>query len=163
MSSEGAGNPAIALFHERNQASMNVTVVYESKTGNTEQAAHKVAAGLHGAGANVSVFSIDSVDYGALAKADVVIVGTWCGGLFFFGQHPGGAGKIAGELPDLWDKATFSFVSYAHNAGKSAEKLGEILEAMGAVNLGVGTIHRKNIDEDAKNFVDEILRELASA
>lgn len=142
---------------------MNVAVAYESKTGNTEQAAHKVAAGLQKAGATVSVFSIDNVDHGALARADVVVVGTWCGGLFFFGQHPGGAGKIAGQLPDLWDKATFAFVSYAHNAGKAAEKLGDVLEAMGAVNLGVGVIHRNHIDEDAKLFVEEILRELASA
>ena len=99
---------------------MNVVVTYESKTGNTEKAAHLVAAGLHKAGATVSSFSINNVDYGELAKADVVIVGTWCGGLFFFGQHPGGAGKIAEELPDLWDIATFSFVSYAHNPGKAA-------------------------------------------
>ncbi len=142
---------------------MHVAVTYESKTGNTEQAANRVAAGLHNAGATVSVFSIENIDHGALAKADVVIVGTWCGGLFFFGQHPGGAGKIAGELPDLWDKATFAFVSYAHNAGKAANKLGEILEALGAVNLGVGTVHRNNIDEDAQIFVNDILNELASA
>ena len=142
---------------------MHVVVTYESKTGNTEQAAHKVAEGLHRAGATVTVFSIDAVDYGALAKADVVVVGTWCGGLFFFGQHPGGAGKIAGELPDLWDKATFSFVSYAHNPGAAAEKLGEILEAMGAVNLGSGTIHRDRIAEDAAEFVQEIIAEMASA
>ena len=58
------------------------------------------------------MFPVDEPDYGALAKADAVIVGTWCGGLFFFGQHPGGAGKIAGQLPDLWDKATFAFVTW---------------------------------------------------
>ncbi len=142
---------------------MNVVVTYESKTGNTEKAAHLVAAGLHKAGATVSSFSINNVDYGELAKADVVIVGTWCGGLFFFGQHPGGAGKIAEELPDLWDIATFSFVSYAHNPGKAAEKLGEVLEAMGSVNLGVGTIHRDKLEEDSAAFVEEVLAEFASA
>ncbi len=142
---------------------MHVAVTYESKTGNTEQAAHEIAEGLHNAGATVTVFSIDSVDYGALAKADVVIVGTWCGGLFFFGQHPGGAGKIAAQLPDLWDKATFAFVSYAHNPGPAAAKLGDVLEAMGAVNLGVGTIHRNQIKDDAAEFVEEIISEMASA
>ncbi len=142
---------------------MHVVVTYESKTGNTEKAAHLVAKGLAKAGATVSTFSINNVDYGALAKADVVIVGTWCGGLFFFGQHPGGAGKIAGELPDLWDKATFAFVSYAHNPGKAADKLGEILEAMGSVNLGVGTIHRDKLKDDAAAFVDDVLAEFASA
>ena len=142
---------------------MHVVVTYESRTGNTEKAAHLVAEGLHNAGATVSTFSIDAPDYGELAKADVVIVGTWCGGLFLFGQHPGGAGKIAGQLPDLWDKATFAFVTYAHNAGKAAEKLGEVLEAMGAVNLGVGTIHRNSLEQDAITFVDRVLAEFASA
>ena len=80
---------------------MHVVVTYESRTGNTEKAAHLVAEGLHKAGVTVSAFPVDAPDYGALAAADAVIVGTWCGGLFFFGQHPGGAGKIAGELPDL--------------------------------------------------------------
>ncbi len=141
---------------------MHVVVTYESRTGNTEKAAHLVAAGLHEAGVTVSTFPVDAPDYGALATADAVVVGTWCGGLFFFGQHPGGAGKIAGELPDLWDKATFAFVTYAHNPGKAADKLGEVLEAMGSVNLGVGTIHRNKLEDDAAAFVDSILREFAA-
>lgn len=141
---------------------MHVAVTYESRTGNTESAAGHVAAGLQAAGADVSLFSVDDPDFGSLAQADVVIVGTWCGGLFFFGQHPGGAGKIAGNLPELWDKATFAFVSYAHNAGPAANKLGEVLEAMGAVNLGVGTIHRNRIKEDAAVFVEQVLAEFAA-
>ena len=142
---------------------MHVVVTYESKTGNTEKAAFQIAKGLHNAGATVATFPISRVDYGELARADVVIVGTWCGGLFFFGQHPGGAGKIAAELPDLWDKATFSFVSYAHNPGPAAEKLGDVLEALGAVNLGIGTIHRDKIKDDSAQFVEDVLAEFASA
>ncbi len=142
---------------------MHVVVTFESRTGNTATAASHVAKRLERAGVDVSLFPVDEPDYGALAQADAVIVGTWCGGLFFFGQHPGGAGKIAGELPDLWDKATFAFVTYAHNPGKAADKLGEVLEAMGSVNLGVGTIHRNKIDEEAAAFVDTVLSEFASA
>lgn len=142
---------------------MNLVVTYESRTGNTAKAASIVAQRLRAAGASVTIFPVDEPDYGVLAQADAVIVGTWCGGLFFFGQHPGGAGKIAGELPDLWDKATFAFVTYAHNAGRAADKLGEVLEAMGSVNLGVGTIHRNNIEDDAALFVDTVLAEFASA
>ncbi len=144
---------------------MNVVITYESQSvqKNTEKAAHRIAKGLQAAGASVAMFPVNRVDYGALAKADVVIVGTWCGGLFLFGQHPGGANKIASELPDLWDKATFSFVSYAHNPGAAAEKLGDVLEAKGAVNLGVGTIHRDKINEDSEQFVRDVLAEFASA
>ena len=142
---------------------MHVVVTYESRTGNTEKAAHLVAEGLHKAGVTVSTFPVDTPDFGALAKADAVVVGTWTDGLFVIGQRPGGAGKIAGELPDLWDKATFAFVTYAHNPGKAADKLGGVLEAMGSVNLGVSTIHRNMIEEDAAEFVDSILREFAAA
>ncbi len=142
---------------------MHVVVTYESRTGNTQVAAKHIASGLRAAGAEVTLFSVDEPDFGALARADAVIVGTWCGGLFFFGQHPGGAGKIAGNLPDLWDKATFAYVTYAHNPGEAAPKLGDILEAMGAVNLGVGTIHRERISEESADFVEQILAAFAAA
>ena len=87
---------------------MDVVVVFDSKTGNTERAASLIGAGLQSAGADVTVYSIDEVDLGALARADLAVIGTWTSGLFFFGQHPGGAGKVANVLPDLWDKATFA-------------------------------------------------------
>jgi flavodoxin len=141
---------------------MLVVVTYESRTGNTQKAAQLVAGGLRSAGADVEVAPIDSVGYGDLARADVVIVGTWCGGLFLFGQHPGSGGKIAGLLPDLWDKATYAFVTYAHNAGGAAEKLGDILEAKGSVNLGSGSLHRDRLEEDVAAFVDEIIDEFAA-
>lgn len=142
---------------------MHVVVTYESRTGTTAVAAELIAERLRRAGVDISLFPVDEPDYGALGNADAVIVGTWCGGLFFFGQHPGGAGKIAGELPDLWDKATFAFVTYAHNAGQAAEKLGDVLEAMGSVNLGVGTIHRKLLEHDSAAFVAMVLNEFAAA
>jgi len=65
---------------------------------------------------------------------------------------------FAVDEPDYGALAT-----YAHNAGKAADKLGEVLEAMGSVNLGVSTIHRNKIEEEAAEFVDSILRELAAA
>ena len=109
---------------------MHVAVTYESKTGNTEQAAHRVAAGLQKAGAAVSVFSIDNVDHGALAKADVVIVGTWCGGLFFFGQHPGGAGlgridRDQGGCGEGWSRRGHPDPRAAWGNGGAGNELGE--------------------------------------
>jgi len=142
---------------------MDVVVIFDSRTGNTERAAGLIGAGLRSAGAEVTVFSIDDVDLGALARADLAIIGTWTGGLFFFGQHPGGAGKIATVLPDLWDKATFAYVTYAHNAGPAAKKMGEVLEGMGAVNLGVGELHRNKLEDECAAFVDQILAEVTTA
>lgn len=142
---------------------MDVVVIFDSKTGNTERAAGIIGAGLQRAGAKVSVYSIDEVDLGALARADLAVIGTWTGGLFFFGQHPGGAGKIATVLPDLWDKATFAYVTYAHNPGPAAEKMGDVLDAMGAVNLGAAALHRNNLEEECGSFVDQILAEVTTS
>lgn len=142
---------------------MDVVVIFDSRTGNTERAAGLIGAGLSSAGAAVKIYSIDEVDLGALARADLAVIGTWTGGLFFFGQHPGGAGKIATALPDLWDKATFAYVTYAINAGPAASKMGDVLEGMGAVNLGVGALHRDRLEEECANFVDAILAEVATA
>lgn len=142
---------------------MDVVVIFDSKTGNTERAARLIGAGLQAAGAHVSIYSIDDVDFGALARADVAVVGTWTGGLFFFGQHPGGAGKIATVLPDLWDKATFAYVTYAHNAGPAADKMGEVLDGMGAVNLGTAALHRNHLEDESGAFVDQILAEVTTA
>ena len=142
---------------------MDVVVIFDSRTGNTERAANLIGKGLHEAGAAVTIDSIDEVDFGRLARADLVVVGTWTGGLFFFGQHPGGAGKIATTLPDLWDKATFAYVTYAHNAGPAAEKMGDVLDGMGAVNLGTAALHRNKLEDECREFVDQILAELAEA
>jgi len=142
---------------------MDVVVIFDSRTGNTERAAGLIGSGLQQAGASVAVYGLDDVDFGALARADLVVVGTWTGGLFFFGQHPGGAGKIATVLPDLWDKATFAYVTYAHNAGPAAEKMGEVLDGMGAVNLGTAALHRNKLDDECAAFVDQILSELAAS
>ena len=141
---------------------MQVVVTYESRTGNTARAADMIGALLTQAGVGVSVDSIADVDYGALARADLVIIGTWTGGLFLFGQHPGGATKIASTLPDLWDKPTYAYVTYAHNAGPAAKKLGEVVEGMGAVNLGTAELHRDHLDTEVKRFVQGILSDVTS-
>lgn len=142
---------------------MDVVVIFDSRTGNTERAANLIGSGLRQAGAEVRVDSIDELDFGRLAKADLVVVGTWTGGLFFFGQHPGGAAKIATTMPDLWDKATFAYVTYAHNPGPAAAKMGDVLEGMGAVNLGVAALHRNKLEAECNEFVDQILSELAAS
>ena len=136
---------------------MNVVVTFESRTGNTQRAAQLVAGGLKSAGADVHLTPVTQPDYKALAQADLVVVGTWTDGLFFFGQRPGGGGKIARSLPELWDKRTFSYVTYAVNPGRSHYKLAEILEAKGARSLGASALHRTNLEADAAEFVDGII------
>ena len=141
---------------------MNVAVVYESRTGTTHEAARLVAGGLQSAGATVSIAPVDDLDFTDLAQADLIVVGTWTDGLFFFGQRPGGAGKIAGNLPDIWDKRVWSFVTYAKNPGRAHQKLGEVLEAKGGRTLGASAMHRHRLPEDATTMVDAIIDHFAA-
>ena len=136
---------------------MQVVVTYESRTGNTQRAARLVAGGLKDAGAEVTLGPVEYPDYKALAEADLVVVGTWTDGLFFFGQRPGGAGKIARSLPDLWDKRVYTYVTYAKNPGRSHEKLAEIMAAKGARPLGTEAFHRRRLDEEVPRFVDSVI------
>lgn len=141
---------------------MQVAVTYESRTGNTERAARLVAGGLESAGADVSLMPITALDFKRLAQADVVIVGSWTDGAFFFGQRPGGGGKIARLLPDIWDKRAFAFVTYAINPGRSHNKLGDILAAKGARSLGESAFHRDRLVEDVTEFVDQVIDHFAA-
>ena len=53
---------------------MNVAVVYESRTGTTQQAARLVAGGLKSAGADVSLAPIDDLDFAELANQPIFVV-----------------------------------------------------------------------------------------
>lgn len=142
---------------------MQVVVTYESRTGNTRRAAQLVAGGLESAGASVTLGPVSRPDYKALAKADLVVVGTWADGLFLFGQRPGSAGKIARSLPDLWDKRVYSYVTYAFDPGRAHHKLAEMLEAKGAMSLGAAAFHRKRLVDEVTEFVDEVIENFAAS
>ena len=47
-----------------------------------------------------------------------MVVGSWTDGLFFFGQRPGRAGRLA-KLPVIDGKKAAVYCTYAVNAGKT--------------------------------------------
>ena len=140
---------------------MNAIVIYESLTGNTKKAAQLVGQELTAAGVGATVCNITSVDYQALADADLVIVGTWTDGIVFFGQRPGRAGRIR-TMPTLVGKRAAVFCTYAVDQGKTLQKLTAILEERGAEVLGAMAIKRTRLEAGAKDFVGRVL-EVVSA
>src|SRR5690606_978303 len=60
---------------------VRTVVIYESLTGNTRHVADLIAAELRAAGGEATVSPIDRVDLAALAKADLVVVGSWVDGM----------------------------------------------------------------------------------
>jgi hypothetical protein len=132
-------------------------VIWESVTGTTRKAAHKIAAGLRARGIETTVNSVTSIDHGALSAAGLVIVGSWTDGLVFFGQKPGRQSRLW-SLPYLTGKQAFVYCTYAVDAGHAVDKLEAIVANRGADVLGGRKIHRFHVDRDCAAFLDEILQ-----
>ena len=110
---------------------MDVLVTYESRTGTTRRAAQLVGGGLRDAGATVSVAPVSAIDLDDLARADLVVVGTWTDGLFFFGQRPGGGGKIARVLPGSRVEA-----AEGQALGPLADRIDRLADGLGRARWG---------------------------
>ena len=135
---------------------MNVVVVYESLTGNTRRAAELMGAELERRGVTATVCNVTAIDYQALARADIVIMGSWVDGIFVVGQRPGRATRLE-SFPPIDGKRCFVFCTFALNPGKTLQKMTTIMEGRGAEVLGGMTIKRNRIEEGARDFVARVL------
>lgn len=135
---------------------MRALVIHESLTGNTREAARLIVTELRAEGWEAGECSSRAVDLTALQQADVVIVGTWVDGLILFGQRPGGAGKLA-KLPLLGDKATYVYVTYAVNPGRTLEKLTAAIEDRRGDVRGGMTIKRSRLADDSVELARRII------
>jgi len=141
---------------------VEAVVIYESLTGNTAKAGQAIAAGLSAEGVPAQAFPITKIDYQALAKADLVVVGSWVDGLLFVGQKPGRMGRIT-SMPALAGKKAVVYLTYAIDPGKSLQKLSNAVEARGAEVLGGVTIRRDKLQVGVADLVDRILAITAAA
>lgn len=139
---------------------MKIVVIYESRTGNTARAAKIIGSELTARGHEVGVFPTKKVDLAWVSDADLAIVGTWVDGAILFGHRPGGEGNIFSFMPTIWDKPTFSFMTYAVRAGGALGKFNTLLESKGANVLGGLELHRKRLESEALTFADEVLANL---
>ncbi len=142
---------------------MKIVVIYESRTGNTAKAAKIIGEELTARGHEVGVFPTKKVDLTWVSEADLAIVGTWVDGAILFGHRPGGEGNIFSYMPTIWDKPTFSFMTYAVRAGGALGKFNTLLESKGANVLGGLELHRKRLDVEAANFADAVLENAPNA
>jgi flavodoxin I len=135
---------------------VNVVVVYESLTGNTQRAAEVIGGELERRGVHATVCNVTAIDYQALAQADLVVMGSWVDGIFVIGQRPGRAVRLE-SFPPIDGKRCFVFCTYALNPGKTLDKMTKIMEGRGAEVLGGMAIKRNRIDEGARDFVVRVL------
>ncbi len=135
---------------------MKVVVLFESLTGNTKRAAELIGGALHEKGVEVHVRPITAFDYGEVAAADVVVVGTWVDGFIVAGHRPGRAGRLL-KLPVLDRKKVAAYVTYAINPGKALKKTVRVLEGRGADVIASAQLKRNHLEEQVGPFVAELL------
>lgn len=135
---------------------MNATVIYESLTGNTQLAGQIIARELTAAGIDAVACPITQIDLQALSESDLVVIGSWTDGLFFFGQRPGRAGRLA-KLPVIDGKQAAVYCTYAINAGRTLTKLARIVRMRGGDVVGGYAIKRSELEAGAIEFVDRLL------
>ena len=92
---------------------MKASIIYNSEKGTTKAYAEEIAQFLSQKGVEVTTASISDYDVEALKTADIVLLGAWTSGLFFFAQHPDKKWKqFVKDLPDMSDKRVGLFTTY---------------------------------------------------
>ncbi len=136
---------------------MAAVVIYESLTGNTKRAAELIGRELTGRGIESTICPITAIDLQALSAADLVVVGSWTDGMFFFGQRPGRGGRIKDKLPAMAGKRAVTFITFALEPRKALDKLSDIVRATGADVIGGMAIRRDDLDGGTKDLVDRLM------
>lgn len=141
---------------------MQIVVVYASRTGNTRKAAELLGTAFEDRGHQVSVASVDALDYKALADADLVVLGTWVAGHFVIGQKPGDARRLA-KIPKLTGKPVALVLTYAINPGGALGRFEKALAREGANVIGGYAWKRSALPAGIESFVDGVLAAVAQA
>lgn len=141
---------------------MRAVIVYNSLTGTTRKAAHRLASELKALRVDATPVPIGEVDEATVADAELVIVGTWTDGIVVLGQKPAGRKKLGG-LPSLAGKKAVVYCTYAVDPGQTLSKLVALVEAKGAEVLGGFAIVRHDVERDVAELVDRLAPALVEA
>jgi flavodoxin len=103
---------------------MKAHVTYLSKTGITRKYASEIDALLRANQVESVMQNIYDADPAEMGKADLVLLGAWCHGLFILLQHPDKAWvAFARQLPDLSGKKVALFTTYKLATGSMFKKM----------------------------------------
>ncbi len=141
---------------------MRAAIIYNSLTGTTAKAAHRIASELKALRIEATPVPIDEADEATVADVDLVIVGTWTDGIIVVGQKPAGRKKLRG-LPSLTGKKAVVYCTYAVDPGHTLDKLVAEVEAKGADVIGGFALARHDLAGDVAEFVDRLTPALADA
>lgn len=140
---------------------VKAALLVESLTGNTWEAADKVADLLAQERWTITgLSSVKQPDHASIQQADLILVGTWVHGAFLFGQAPWGASNIA-NLPAMRGKRAAGFCTFALDPGKALQKLDQALGDTGAYVIGGLALSRSKLDAHTEIFAERLLDAVA--
>jgi flavodoxin len=140
---------------------MKALIAYESQTGHTRQAAEAIATAVRSLQGEAVIKKLWDVKAADVAAADVLFVGTWVKGHFFFNVAPARAQELIPNLPPLDGKPVGVFCTYLFNPRGSLKTLGAMLEALGAMVVGERAFRRSRTSEGVEAFVRGVLAGVA--
>ncbi|MBS3771898.1 MAG: flavodoxin domain-containing protein [Bacteroidales bacterium] len=107
---------------------MKAAIIYNSRTGTTKKYAEAIAGFLSQKGLETNTASISDYDPEKVKAADIVLLGAWTSGLFFFAQHPDKEfKKYSGNLPEVKDKKVGLFTTYKTLTGSMFRKMDKLI------------------------------------
>jgi flavodoxin len=125
------------MTHDQGKGTMNVAIVFDSKTGTTKAAAEAMAGLVREAGHECTVASVQDADPATVSAADAICVGSWCKGIYVVFQH---ATKetmaFIDRLGDLSGKPAAVFCTYKLAVGGMLSKMAVQLRNRGAAVTG---------------------------
>ena len=99
---------------------MRIAIVYDSRTGTTRAAAIAMGCQFEEQGHSCQVQSVSEADPTRIVEADMVCVGSWTRGLFFFLQSATPATmRFLESLGDLAGKQALVFATYKISTGST--------------------------------------------
>ncbi len=107
---------------------MKAFVTYLSRTGITRKYAYEMDVLLRMNHVDSTMQNIHDADPADAGKADLVLLGAWCHGLFILLQHPDRPWvEFARQLPDLSGKKVALFTTYKLATGGMFKKMRKYL------------------------------------
>ena len=107
---------------------MKISIIYNSRTGTTKKYAEEMQAFLKEKGADTMLSSLEEINKEDLQASDLVLLGSWTSGLFFFAQHPDKKWKQnVSKLSGISDKKICLFTTYKTLTGSMFRKMQQSL------------------------------------
>ncbi len=108
---------------------MKVSIIYRSRTGITENMAEEINALLKEKKVETDPRQVDEIEEQVLDSSDIVFLGCWTSGLFFFLQHPDKVWiENIKKSEALKGKKVVLFTTYKILTGSMFKKMAKVLK-----------------------------------